>query len=82
MHPIHVPHHHPEVQMSAVRLSPSEEAGERSAALGMSPQRNHQPPAGLLLGWRRFLDTAQPSGPSNRIIAPSARRAAPRRSVA
>lgn len=80
--PIHIPHHDCEVQLSAHPLTVAAESGTVARSIGFLPNRQTTPPQGLLLGWRRFCDTAQPSGPSHPIVAPSARRAAPRGSVA
>ena len=77
--PIHISHHDREVQLSAITLSPAAESGVVARGIGFMSSRQTTPPqAGTLQGWRRFLDTTQPSGPSRQIVAPSARRAAPR----
>jgi hypothetical protein len=81
--PIHIPSHPREVQLSATTLTTAAESGAVARDLGFMPSRQTTPPqAGTLQGWRRVLDTPQPSGPSRPIVAPSARRAAPRRSAA
>lgn len=81
--PIHAPSHPREVQLSTTTLSTAAESGAVARDLGYLPSRQATPPqAGTLQGWRRFLDSAQPSGPSRPIVAPSASRAAPRRSAA
>jgi len=71
-----------EEQLSAVALTSAAESGSVARDLGYLPSRQTTPPQGLPLGWRRFCDSPQPSGPSRPIVAPSARRAAPLRSVA
>ena len=80
--PIHASSHPRESQLSATPLSVAAESGVVGRSLGFMPSRQTTPPADLQTGWRRFLDTTQPSGPSRPIVAPSARRAAPRRSAA
>lgn len=80
--PIHSPSHPRESQLSATSLSAAAESGAVARGLGYLPARQTCPGAGVLMGWRRFCDTTQPSGPSRPIVAPSARRAAPRRSAA
>jgi len=80
--PIRIPSHPREVQLSATTLTTAAESGAVARDLGYLPARQTTPGAGALQGWRRFLDTPQPSGPSRPIVAPSARRAAPRRSAA
>lgn len=80
--PIHSSVNPNEVQLSATSLSTAAESGAVARDLGYLPARQTTPQAGVVLGWRRFLDTTQPSGPSHPIVAPSARRAAPRRSAA
>jgi hypothetical protein len=77
--PIHVSHHDREVQLSAQPLTAAAESGAVARDLGYLPARQTTPPQDLLLGWRRFLDTTQTSGPSRSIDPPSARRAAPLR---
>ncbi len=79
---IYTPSHHHEVQLSAQPLTAAAESGAVARDLGYLPARQTTPPQGLLLGWRRFLDTTQTSGPSRSTTAPSARRAAPLRPVA
>lgn len=80
--PIHAPSHPRESQLSTTTLSADAESGVVGRGLGYLPHRQTTPPADLQTGWRRFCDTTQPSGPSRPIVAPSARRAAPRRSAA
>ena len=75
MSPIRNPHHPVEVQLSTTAISAAAETGEVGRRHGILPDRDHQPPAGLLLGWRRFLD----HGPGRPAPKPSAAsRPAPR----
>ena len=82
MRPIHLPAHDREVQLSATSLTNAAESGDVGRRHGILPERSHQPPAGLLQSWRRFVDCSQPSRPTGTMPRPSDRRPAPRRPAA
>jgi hypothetical protein len=77
-----------EIPLSTIALSTAAESGDLSRDLGLIPARSHQPPAGLLLGWRRFLDASSQPRASNQhhsrcsALRTSSHHPAPRRPAA
>ena len=73
MHPIHVPFHPHEVQLSTTVLSTAAESGAVGRDLGYLPARTQQAPE-TMTGWLRCVDR----GPSQRQPQTSASRPYPR----
>lgn len=63
MHPIHIPVHTHEIQLSTTSMTVAAESGEVGRDLGYLPARTLQPPVAMIgSGWSRFLD----AGPGQR----------------